>query len=141
MFVSLTRLRLRSPRFLPGFAWVAWRSTAQLRRADGFRRGALLTEPGLGFWTATVWHDEEAMRAYHNADAQGRAMRKLARWRDEASVAHWYTDDEVVLDRNALRTRMIAEGRLSKVRYPSPTHAVGRIETRPLRAPLPIAAS
>ena len=37
--ISLTRLRLASPRYLPGFAWYALRSISQARRSPGFRGG------------------------------------------------------------------------------------------------------
>lgn len=125
---------------MPGFAWYAWRSTRQVRAASGFRGGALITEPGLGFWTVTTWDDEAAMSAYRRADAHGRAMRKLAEWCDEASVIHWTAEADGVPGGETARGRMVADGRLSKVRHPSPAHAAGRIEPKPLRPAAPIRA-
>jgi hypothetical protein len=42
-FISVTRLRIRSIRFLAGFALHALRSLKQVKNANGFRGGALLT--------------------------------------------------------------------------------------------------
>ena len=48
-FASITRLRLRSRRFLPGFAFHTWRSMRQVRRAEGFLSGAVLADRQLTF--------------------------------------------------------------------------------------------
>ena len=61
--ISVTRLRLRSARFLPGFAWHALRSGAQARRAPGFLGMRLLPERPLVFWTVTAWDDLSSMTA------------------------------------------------------------------------------
>jgi hypothetical protein len=126
-FVSVTRLRLRAARLLPAFAFRTWRSTRQLKRAPGFLGGTATAGAGLAFWTATVWTDEAAMRAYRNADAHMRAMPKLIDWCDEASMTHWVQDDDTVPGYAEMERRMIAGGRLSKVRHPSAEHAAGRM--------------
>ena len=133
--VSVTRLRLRSPLFLPGFARHAWASTRQVRSAPGLLQGLVATEGLLGFWTVTAWEDEAAMRRYRATAAHLRAMPKLAGWCDEASVAHWSQADAVLPDTAEALRRMAREGRLSKVHRPSPDHVAGRItlEGRTLR--------
>lgn len=88
-FVSLTRLKLRSRRYLPAFAWHTWRSVRQVKHAPGFRSGALARDPHGGFWTLTLWQDEASMRAYRNTGSHRKAMPKLIGWCDEAAVAHW----------------------------------------------------
>ncbi len=126
-FISVTRLRLRSLRFLPAFAWHTAASTRQLRRAPGFLTGQIATEGFRGFWTLTAWRDEAAMRAYRNADAHMRAMPKLLVWCDEASVTHWHQPTPELPEPAVALERMRAEGRLSKVRHPSPAHAAREI--------------
>ncbi|HEX2100124.1 MAG TPA: DUF3291 domain-containing protein, partial [Candidatus Synoicihabitans sp.] len=140
--VSITRLRLRSARFLPGFAWHTWLSTRQVRRSPGFLGGYLAGGPGLAFWTVTVWTDQEAMRAFRSAGAHLSAMRKLIDWCDEAAVTHW---DQPLTESPSAETasaRLRGEGRLSKVRHPSPAHAAGQTwpdgkVPRPARALVP----
>jgi hypothetical protein len=123
-FVSVTRLRPRSLRFLPGVALHTWRSRRQLRRAPGFLGGYLASGPHLTLWTVTVWQDEAAMRAYRNAAPHLKAMPKLIGWCDEAAVVHWTADDSAIPSPAEAAERMKG-GRLSKVRHPSPGHAAG----------------
>ena len=136
--ISVTRLRLRSPRFLPAFAWHTFASARQVRRAPGFLGGWLAGEAGLGgSWTITAWRDEAAMRAFRSAGAHMKAMPKLLHWCDEASVLHWEQETAMLPEMPEARRRMVAEGRISKVLHPSPTHAAKRIEPRgTLRAAL-----
>jgi hypothetical protein len=49
--VSVTRLRLRKLRFLPGFAWLAVRSSLQAKRTEGNLRTMTIKDRGLIFWT------------------------------------------------------------------------------------------
>ena len=122
-FVSLTRLRLRSPRFLPLFALHTFRSMRQIRKAPGFQRGAILADRRWTFWTLTAWDRQESMRAYMIAGAHKEAMAYLMHWCDEASVAHWTQTDEKLPSWSEADVRMRASGRPSKVRNPSPGHA------------------
>jgi quinol monooxygenase YgiN len=138
MFVSVTRLRLRSIRFLPAFFWHAEASTRQVRRSPGFAGGYLANQGGLTFWTVTLWADEAAMRAYRSTAAHRAAMPKLLRWCDEASVAHWRQEGgEEAPPPDTVRQRLGQEGRLSKVAHPSAAHAAGTVQPSP--APLRLA--
>jgi heme-degrading monooxygenase HmoA len=118
--ISVTRLRLASWRFVPGFAWFALRSTMQARRAAGFRGLQVLADRRLTFWTATAWDDAAAMKSYRGSGAHRAAMRHLARWCDEASVARFSAPPATLGDWAALHARMLAEGEISHVQRPSP---------------------
>lgn len=122
-FVSLTRLRIRSIRFMPLFALDAWRSLRQVRAAAGFQTGALLPDRERVFWTMTAWASAEDMRRYMTTGAHKQSMPKLMRWCDEASVAHWEQESGALPDWTEADRRMRTEGRISKVLHPSPTHA------------------
>jgi hypothetical protein len=122
-FVSLTRLRIRSIRFLPPFALHAWRSLRQIKRAHGFQTGALLTDRRWTFWTITLWDSEESMRQFMASGAHKAAMPHLLNWCDEASVAHWTQPDAEVPTWIEAHKRMCEGGRASKVRNPSPQHS------------------
>jgi hypothetical protein len=125
-FTSVTRLRIRSLRFLPVFLLDAIRSDRQLRRASGFRAGWLGREGVFGFWTATVWDSPDALRAYRNSRPHLTAMGKLLGWCDEASFASWEQADATVPDADTAYRRLRDGGRVSKVRYPSARHRDGR---------------
>jgi hypothetical protein len=122
-FISVTRLRIRSVRYLPSFAPHAFGSLRQARRARGFLGGALTAERRWTFWTVTSWDTEESMRGFMAAAAHAEAMRHLAEWCDEASVAHWVKEDAVLPSLAEADQRMRQIGRPSRVKAPSPRHA------------------
>jgi hypothetical protein len=78
--VSITRLRMRSWRFLPGFFVYAIRSSREVARAEGNLGIQLLRDRRNTFWTATLWDSEEDMKRFMIAGVHGRAMRKLMHW-------------------------------------------------------------
>ncbi len=122
-FISITRLRLRSLRFLPGFGLHAALTTRQARRAPGYRGGSLLLDQGLVFWTMTAWDAQESMRNYMLAGSHRTAMPRLAGWCDEASVVHWEQEAPELPSWAEADRRMREAGRPSKLRSPSPGHA------------------
>ena len=123
VFVSLTRLRIRSIRFLPRFAWQMLVTRNQIRTAPGFQRGSLLADRKWTFWTMTAWESQEKMRAYRTRGAHKTAMPFLLDWCDEASVAHWNQAEAELPAWEEADRRMRSEGRVSKVRHPSAQHA------------------
>ncbi len=127
MFISVTRLRVRSFWFLPGFISYALRSSNQARSAPGNLDVALLRDAKNTYWTCTAWHDEAAMRAFIMAMPHRRAMGKLADWCNEASVVHWTQDTADLPDWREAHRRMATEGRRSKVKHPSEAHQDFRI--------------
>lgn len=122
-FVSVTRLRIRSLRFMPGFFLQTMATLNQVRAADGFVGGSLLSDRRRTFWTMTQWRDQAAMRRYMTSGAHLKVMPRLLTWCDEASVVHWERDDERLPDWAEADRRMRAEGRPSKVRHPAAHHA------------------
>ena len=122
-FVSLTRLRVRSIRFLPLFALYAFRTQRQVQAAPGFRDGGLLPDRHWTFWTLTAWNTQEDMRRYMVSGAHKAAMPKLMHWCDEASVAHWEQPEGALPTWEEADARMRSTGRPSKVRHPGPHHA------------------
>jgi hypothetical protein len=121
--VSVTRVRLRSIRFVLPFFVLSTRSQTQLRTAAGFLGGALLADRHWTFWTMSLWSDAAAMRAYILNGSHKTAMPKLLNWGDEASVVHWEQAEAVLPSWAQAEQRMRSEGRASKLRYPSPRHA------------------
>jgi hypothetical protein len=126
-FISVTRLRIRSPRFLPQFFWYALRSQLQAKRAPGSLGVRVLNEARSTFWTCTAWTDESAMRAFMISGAHKRAMQRLLHWCDEASVVHWTQSTSELPGWPEAYRRMVNEGRPSKVNHPSPAHLAREI--------------
>src|SRR5689334_22075303 len=126
--ISLTRLRLRSFRFMLPFAWQSHRISRQAEHTPGFVAGMVYGAPlRLTFWTATVWESETVMRGFRGAGIHQAAMSKLGNWCDEASVVHWNQPGSEVPDPDIALRRLQNEGRPLHVRFPSPDHAAGRI--------------
>jgi len=123
VFISVTRLRLRSIRFLPAFALDPLWTRRQLRKATGLRDVALLADPAWVFWTVTAWDSAAAMRSYMSIAAHKAAMPALLHWCDEASVVHWEQPEATLPSWIEADRRMRAGGRASKVRNPAPHHA------------------
>lgn len=126
--VAVTRLRVRSARFLVPFGWYSWRSFRQAKRAPGNLGVDLRKAEGLAFWTLTIWQDEAAMSAYRIAPPHLQAMPKLLEWCDEASVVHWEQETAELPDWQTAEKRMAESGRLSKVNHPSANQKAGRLD-------------
>lgn len=127
IFVSVTRLRVRSFLYLPQFLWHASQSMRQTEHSPGFLSGRVQREARNTFWTVTLWSDPESMNAFRLSGAHRAVMPKLLEWCDEASVAHWAQEIEQLPEWAEAHRRMVAEGRPSKVNHPSPDHAANRI--------------
>ncbi len=117
--VSITRLRVRSWRFLPTFFYYVVLSAWQARQAPGNLSVTLLKDAKMTFWTRTTWTDEAAMKAFMTAGVHRRVMPKLLEICDEASVGRWTQDDVTLPGWDEVHRRMQTEGRPSKVNHPS----------------------
>ena len=131
--ISITRLRVRSIRYLPGFFLYTITSALQAKRAPGNLGMGALRDANNTFWTRTAWQDEAAMRAFMMAPPHRRAMVKLLVWCDEASVVHWNQENSALPDWHEAHQRLVAEGRRSKVNHPSSAHEAYQIP--PPKAP------
>ncbi len=134
--VSVTRLRVRSARYLFAFLWKALKTARQAQRTSGFLGGRLLRESNGAFWTVTAWEDGAAMNVFRTQGAHGGVMPKLLDWCDEAAVVHWTQLTNTLPSWQEAHYRMMKEGKPSKVKHPSsaqtayeiPAPRVGRIE-------------
>ncbi len=131
-FVSITRLRVRSWRYLPAFIIQSFRSARQAKAAAGSLSVCVLRDAHLAFWTRTVWRDEPAMRSFMLAGAHRRGMPRLLEWCDEAAIAHWNQDAFEPPSWAQSHRRLQRDGRTSKVNHPS--EAQGRFEIPAPRA-------
>ena len=121
--VSVTRLRVRSWRFLPAYFLLAVRSARQAQRSKGNLSVRVLRDRQCTFWTTTSWESEGSMKAFMLAEPHRTAMRKLLEWCDEAALVHWTQPDSELPEWAEAHRRLVQEGRPSKVNHPSPAHA------------------
>jgi len=126
-FISITRLRVRSWRFLPDFLLHSVKINRQARAAPGNLGVEVFRDAGMTFWTKSAWRDETAMRAFTTSAAHKNAMPHLHRWCSEASVLHWEQETPRLPFWEDAGRRMQRDGRLVGVKRPSETHAAGRI--------------
>ena len=120
--ISITRLRVRSWRYLPAFLIAALRSALQARRVRGNLAVSVLKEARNTFWTRSLWTDEAAMKNFMVSGAHRTIMPHLLEWCDEASVAHWTQDSAQQPTWEEVYQRMRRDGRVSKVNHPSEAH-------------------
>ena len=135
MLASVTRLRVRSVIYLPAFIWQTFLSQGQVVRADGFRGGRLLIDPGRAFWTLTVWESERGdkgvsrLRLARQGYAapcemvRGSLLRPLGfRGRCSPGVARGLE-------------QLVRDARLSRVEHPSPNYEARRRPETPGKFP------
>ncbi|MET0537401.1 MAG: DUF3291 domain-containing protein [Xanthobacteraceae bacterium] len=116
-FVPVTRLRVRSWRYLPGFLAQSLGVLVQAKFARGNLSAAVLRDLDLAFWTRTIWFDETTMRAFMPSGMHRRVMPRLLDWCDEAAVVHWLAEPPPWSEAHR---RLQADGRTSKVKFPFP---------------------
>lgn len=121
---SLTRVRLRSVRFVPFFLFHALRSSRQTKSAPGCLGTALRRFNG-SFWTLTLWTDVASMRAFMLSGAHRAAMPHLVNWCDEAATARFDWEGSTLPDWSIAEQHMATHGKLSPVKHPSPAQVAG----------------
>ena len=122
MLISVTRLRVRSLRFMPAFLWATFLAKRQAARSTGFLAGRVLADADRAFWTVTAWRSDAAMRGYRISSAHAKVMPKLQHWCDEASVAHWTAEGGELPSWPQVCEAMRRLGRPLRVLHPSPRH-------------------
>jgi hypothetical protein len=122
MFVSVTRLRVRSAAYLPQFLWYNFVIQRQAERAQGLIGVRLLVDSNRTYWTLTSWESEKAMKAFRGAAPHSKAMKKLPEWCDEAAYTHWTEDTPRLPEWNEAYERFVQSAKLSKVQHPSDAH-------------------
>jgi hypothetical protein len=122
VFISLTRLRVKSYRYIIPFFLANESSLKQLRKTAGFLGGEELVDKNLTFWTLTMWTADSNMKEFRNSMPHRKAMQKLPIWCNEASYMHWTQSEPNLPDWKIAYHKMVSEGHISKVREPSEVH-------------------
>ena len=124
--VSITRLRVRSIFLMPLFTLHAMRTSSQAQKAEGILGVETRFEKNNVVWTKTIWTEESAMKKYRGSGAHQIAMRILSEMCSEASVTRWQQDGAELPTWEEAHRRLLAEGKLSKVKHPSPLQVAGK---------------
>jgi hypothetical protein len=125
--VSVTRLQLRSARFLLGFIVHAARSRRQAMATAGCLHVQVRRTRGLSFWTISMWDGEESLRRFLSEGDHRRAMARLPGWCDEAAVVHWSDAGAQLPSWESAAARLQQSGRLVAVLHPSARQRSGEI--------------
>jgi uncharacterized protein DUF3291 len=125
--VSVTRLRLRSPRYVMAFCWTTIKVQRAARRGHGNLAVRLRKTAGLAFWTLTSWRDTAAMHSFTMTSPHKEAMEKLGHWCDEAAFGHWEVSTSEVPSWEVAAKQLRVHGQLGKLRHPSPQHKAGEV--------------
>ncbi len=119
IFISVTRLRVKSILYLIPFFKANEASVKELKQSSGLIKGKELIDKKLTFWTITIWEDESSMKKFRGCDAHRHAMQHLPNWCDEASYHHWMQEESEFPTWETISQKLFSEGKLSKVRHPS----------------------
>ena len=124
--VSVTRLRIRSWRYMLPFALYTLRAARQAQGSSGFLGGWLGTSGSWAFWTVTVWTDETAMKRYRDNGVHKAAMPRMLDWANEGAMARYEQSGTQPPSGPAALSALESRGRISKVRHPTPEHSAGK---------------
>lgn len=142
VFISVTRLRLKSPLYLPVFMWNNFLIIWQTINTPGFLSGKILQDAHQTFWTITAWDEQAAMKIFRNSSAHRSAMPKIQDWCDQASVVHWRQAETSLPHWAEVHQRLITDGFLTRLTHPTQAHiernipapaSTKTLQLRPLR--------
>ena len=119
IFISVTRLRVKSILYLLRFVIANEASVKQLNKTEGFLGGRELIDKKLTFWTLTMWDNEVSMKQFRNSLPHRKAMQKLPFWCNEASYLHWIQAENELPGWKSIHDKMLKNGISTKVRNPS----------------------
>ncbi|WP_008311600.1 hypothetical protein [Leptolyngbya sp. PCC 6406] len=119
-FVSVTRLRLRSPWHLPAFMMHNLLTTRQAQRTPGFIAGGVAADAHHTYWTLTLWTEAAAMKLLRDQGAHRRVMPQIQNWCDEAITAHWQQDSPLLPTLEEAYQQIQAGGHWTRLKNPSP---------------------
>ncbi len=128
-FVSLTRVRLRSPWLVLPWMLHAARAMRSMQTAPGRIVTATRKTRGLAFWCLTVWKSEAAMRAHRGGGAALFDLEQLRYWCDEAASATWTQSSAGLPAWEEAEERLRSSARLHRVEHPSPAQRGWTIST------------
>lgn len=121
-FISMTRLKLRSYRYLIPFFVQNEEVLNQIRQSEGFIKGKEMATIGLSMWTSTLWASEKSLKAFYLSGSHRQAMSKLDIWVSEAVTGHREINTVELPSWEQARDELHKFGHFIKLSHPSLNH-------------------
>ncbi len=121
-YLSMTRLKLKSPLYLIPFWFHTQRVVKQMKASEGFLKGKLLVTHNLSMWTMTLWVSEEALHNFYLSGAHRLVMKKLSEFSSEAIAGHQEVESNELPSWEYVRNELCLIGYLGKLKEPSTNH-------------------
>lgn len=128
-YLSVTRLKLKSPCYLLAFLLSTEQVVSQIRASEGFLQGKLMATFNLSMWTMTLWTSEEASRAFYLSGTHRAVMGKLSTWSSEAVAGHITVESCQLPTWGNARMELCKIGYFAKLKEPSVDHENGIIQS------------
>lgn len=128
-YLSVTRLKLKSRRMVPGFLKAIQPTFDQVVRSPGYLDGKALVDFSGGAWTMTLWTDQESMRKFYLSGAHRALMPRLDEFSCEACNRGAPTDNEGLLSWREARNFLAEGAKYQHVAQPSLHHMEQYIPT------------
>ncbi|ELS32775.1 MULTISPECIES: hypothetical protein [Pseudanabaena] len=118
-YLSMTRLKLKSPLYLIPFFIQNKKILNQLRASQGFVKGKILAAPNLSMWTVTLWSSEEDLRAFYLNGEHGETIEKINEWSSDSVRCHQLTESDAIPSWENIRLQLTKSGRFRDLTEPS----------------------
>jgi hypothetical protein len=118
-YLSMTRLRLKSPLYLLPFFIQNEKIVSQLRASQGFVKGKVLAAPNLSMWTVTLWASDQDIKAFHLNGEHGETIEKIDEWSSDSARCHKLTESNELPSWENVRLQLIKSGRFRDLKEPS----------------------
>lgn len=123
MYLSMTRLKLKSTAYLLPFFIQNEQVIRQLRTSKGFLKGKQLATPNLSMWTVTLWSSKEDIRAFYLSGSHKQVMKNINKWSSEAVAGHQEIDFIELPSWQEIRNKLIAVGHFANLEKASSAHS------------------
>ncbi len=120
--LSVTRLKLKSPRYLPAFLINTERIAREIRTSEGFLQGQLMGTFNLSMWTMTLWNSEATLKKFYLSGTHQKIMGKLSEWSSEAASVHMEVNNHQLLIWNDVIAEICRTGYFATLQEPSLDH-------------------
>jgi len=87
-YLSMTRLKLKSPGYLPSFLVHNGQIVKEIRVSDGFLKGKQGVTLDLSMWTTTLWDSYTNLQKFYRSGSHRKVMSQIDVWSSEAVSGH-----------------------------------------------------